>query len=313
MPEKLIASIEQSRQQQTILVVDDQPLNIQVIFQILGNDYQILMATSGEQAIKVAETAIPDLILLDVMMPEQDGLETCRQLKANDSLRDIPVIFVTGLQQQTDEDACWEAGGVDFIQKPFNANTLRNRVKVHLTLKRQADLLHSMAFIDGLTGIFNRRYFDNLLQNQLAQHQRKSTELAVLLIDIDHFKKYNDNFGHLAGDDALRKVAQALKTSCSRPGDVVMRYGGEEFVAVLSDTDARGAIVVAQKMLDNVAALAIHHPASSTGNLSISLGIAIADIPHTYSAEVVERADQQLYITKQNGRNNYSIAKAENG
>lgn len=310
MPDVSSPDIGKLPDQSTILVVDDQPLNIQVVYQILGQQYQILMATSGKQAIKVCQDNLPDLILMDVMMPDQNGLETCRQLKADKALADIPVIFVTGLQHQTDEDACWDAGGVDFIQKPFNAHTLLNRVKVHLTLKRQADLLRSMAYLDGLTGIFNRRYFDTLLQNQLAQHQRKGAELAVLIIDIDHFKKYNDCFGHLAGDDVLRKVAQGLQTCCSRPGDVVMRYGGEEFAAILPDTDARGAVVVAEKMLKNIAALAIQHPASSTGNLSISVGIATADVSHSYSADVVERADQQLYITKQNGRNNYSITKA---
>ena len=309
MPHEMLAAIADSLKHATILVVDDQPINIQVIFQVLGGDYNILMATSGKQAIKVCQDNLPDLILLDVMMPEQDGLETCRQLKADKILADIPVIFVTGLQHQTDEDSCWEAGGVDFIQKPFNANTLRNRVKVHLTLKRQADLLRSMAYLDGLTGIYNRRYFDDLLQNQLAQHRRKHSPLAILLVDIDHFKKFNDTFGHLTGDDALRKVAKALKRSCSRPGDVVARYGGEEFVVLLADTDANGAVSVAKKMLKNVTELAITHPHSATGSVSISIGIAIADKADAYSAEVIERADQQLYLSKQRSRNTYSVAQ----
>lgn len=308
MADELLAAIGDCQQQDTILVVDDKPINIQVMFQILGSDYNILMATSGEQAIKVCKDSLPDLILLDVMMPEQDGLETCRQLKADKALTDIPVIFVTGLQHQTDEDSCWEAGGVDFIQKPFNANTLRNRVKVHLTLKRQADLLRSMAYLDGLTGIYNRRYFDSKLQNQLAQHRRKQSPLAILLIDIDHFKQFNDSLGHLAGDDALRQVAKALKLSCSRPGDFVARYGGEEFVVLLADTDANGAVKVAEKMLHNVLALAIAHPKSTAGKLSISIGIAIADKDDAYSIEVIERADQQLYLSKQRSRSTYSVA-----
>lgn len=308
MADELLAAIGDCQQQDTILVVDDKPINIQVMFQILGSDYNILMATSGEQAIKVCKDSLPDLILLDVMMPGQDGLETCRQLKADKALTDIPVIFVTGLQHQTDEDSCWEAGGVDFIQKPFNANTLRNRVKVHLTLKRQADLLRSMAYLDGLTGIYNRRYFDSKLQNQLAQHRRKQSPLAILLIDIDHFKQFNDSLGHLAGDVALRQVAKALKLSCSRPGDFVARYGGEEFVVLLADTDANGAVKVAEKMLHNVLALAIPHPKSTAGMLSISIGIAIADKDDAYSTEVIDRADQQLYLSKQRSRSTYSVA-----
>ncbi|MEO3679159.1 diguanylate cyclase [Rheinheimera sp. FR7-31] len=308
MSDSAVTDIGQFPKQATILVVDDQPINIQVAYQVLGDDYQVLMATSGQQAIKICQNNKPDLILMDVVMPEQDGLNTCRQLKADRTLADIPVLFVTGLQHQTDEDACWNAGAVDFIQKPFNANTLRNRVKVHLTLKHQADLLRNMAYVDGLTGIYNRRYFDNLLQNQLAQHKRKQSPLAVLLIDIDHFKQFNDTFGHLAGDDTLRKVALAIQESCVRPGDSVARYGGEEFVVLLSDTDSQGAIVVAEKLLKNIAKLAITHPASLTGFVSVSVGIAVAEPNDAYSGNLLDLADQQLYAAKQYGRNQYRIA-----
>lgn len=293
----------------TILVVDDQPINIQIVFQVLGNEYNILMATSGKQAIKVCHDSRPDLILLDVVMPEQDGLETCRQLKADKQLADIPVIFVTGLQHETDEDACWDAGGVDFIQKPFNTNTLRNRVKAHLALKRQADLLRSLAYLDGLTGIYNRRYFDNVLSIQLAQHRRKLSPLAVLMIDIDYFKKYNDTFGHLAGDDALRKVASALKHN-GRQADTVARYGGEEFVVLLADTDINGAVTVAKKMLHHVLELDIAHPQTPSTKLSISVGIAVADEAKGYDSNIIELADQQLYLSKQRGRNTYSVVLA---
>lgn len=293
----------------TILVVDDQPINIQIVFQVLGNEYNILMATSGKQAIKVCHDSRPDLILLDVVMPEQDGLETCRQLKADKQLADIPVIFVTGLQHQTDEDACWDAGGVDFIQKPFNTNTLRNRVKAHLALKRQADLLRSLAYLDGLTGIYNRRYFDNVLSIQLAQHRRKLSPLAVLMIDIDYFKKYNDTFGHLAGDDALRKVASTLKHS-GRQADMVARYGGEEFVVLLADTDINGAVTVAKNMLHHVLELNIAHPQTPATKLSISVGIAVADEAKGYDSNIIELADQQLYLSKQRGRNTYSVVLA---
>ncbi|EKO3781296.1 MULTISPECIES: diguanylate cyclase [Shewanella] len=293
----------------TILVVDDQPINIQIVFQVLGNEYNILMATSGKQAIKVCHDSRPDLILLDVVMPEQDGLETCRQLKADKQLADIPVIFVTGLQHETDEDACWDAGGVDFIQKPFNTNTLRNRVKAHLALKRQADLLRSLAYLDGLTGIYNRRYFDNVLSIQLAQHRRKLSPLAVLMIDIDYFKKYNDTFGHLAGDDALRKVASALKHN-GRQADTVARYGGEEFVVLLADTDINGAVTVAKKMLHHVLELDIAHPQTPATKLSISVGIAVADEAKGYDSNIIELADQQLYLSKQRGRNTYSVVLA---
>ena len=293
-------------EQAVILVVDDQPINIQVIYQILGGSYKILMATSGAQAIKVYTDSLPDLVLMDVLMPEQDGLETCRQMKAQETIADIPVIFVTAAQQQEEEDACWQAGAVDFIQKPVNANTLRHRVNAHLTLKKQSDLLRSLAFIDGLTHVYNRRYFDQFLQKQLAACKRHQMPLAVLLIDIDHFKLYNDHLGHLAGDDALRRVAAAMKACCMRPNDLIARYGGEEFVAVLPDTTAEGARFVAEKILTAITALAIPHPASQYGVISVSIGIAVADPRLGYEAGITERADKQLYLTKQRGRNGFS-------
>jgi diguanylate cyclase (GGDEF)-like protein len=311
MSDVRLADFSVNTDQAVILVVDDQPINIQVIYQILGTDYKILMATSGEQAIKVCNESVPDIVLMDVMMPEQDGLETCRQMKATEAIADIPVIFVTGVQQQEDEDACWQAGAVDFIQKPFNANTLRHRVNAHLTLKKQSDLLRSMAFIDGLTGVYNRRYFEQSLTKQLASCKRQHAPLALLLIDIDHFKLFNDHLGHLSGDDALRRVAQALSACCFRPHDLVARYGGEEFVAILPDTDAKGGVYIAQKMLDNVCNMAIVHPATALGVVSISIGIAVANADAGYSTDITERADKQLYLTKQHGRNGFTLEHIE--
>jgi len=292
--------------QPVILVVDDQPINIQLVYQLLGKHYKVLMATSGKQAIKVCQDSLPDLVLMDVMMPEQDGLETCRQMKALEHIADIPVIFVTGVQQQ-EEDACWQAGAVDFIQKPFNANTLMHRVNVHLTLKKQSDLLRSLAFIDGLTGVYNRRFFDQALQQRLASCKRHACSLALLIIDIDHFKLFNDRYGHLAGDDALRQVAQTLSACCQRPDDLFARYGGEEFVAILPNTNADGAQKVAQAMLEKVRALAITQPDSASGVVTVSIGIALATAASGYDIDITERADKQLYATKQNGRNRYRI------
>lgn len=289
----------------TILVVDDQPINIQVIYQILGDQYQILMATSGAEAIKVCKKSMPDLVLLDVVMPEQDGLTTCKLMKADPEIANIPVIFVTGLQQQSEENACWEAGAVDFIQKPVNPNTLVNRVKAHLLLKKQSDLLRSLAYVDGLTGVYNRRFFDQYLHSQLAVCKRLQQPIAIMIIDIDHFKKYNDHLGHLAGDDALKLVAQRLKQTSKRPADLVARYGGEEFICVLPNTDIRGATHLAQKMLSAIRDLDIEHPTSPVGQITVSIGVAATT---DYKLNLTQLADEQLYLAKQNGRNQYSIA-----
>lgn len=289
----------------TILVVDDQPINIQVIYQILGEQYQVLMATSGIEAIKVCKTSMPDLVLMDVVMPEQDGLTTCKLMKTDAEIANIPVIFVTGLQQQSEENACWEAGAVDFIQKPVNPSTLQHRVRAHLTLKRQTDLLRSLAYIDGLTGVNNRRYFEQYFQKQLAACKRLQQPIAVLLIDIDHFKQYNDHYGHLLGDDALKLVAKSLKLSTKRPADLVARYGGEEFICVLPNTDASGATHLATKMLAAIMELNIKHPTSPLGKISVSIGVAATT---DYQVNLTQLADEQLYSAKQNGRNRYSVA-----
>jgi diguanylate cyclase (GGDEF)-like protein len=298
--ERYLASLGKA----TILVVDDQPANIQLIFHMLGDEYQILMATSGQQALQVCQDSMPDLVLLDVMMPGMDGLQTCLALKADEAVASIPVIFVTGLQKQQEEDTCWQAGAVDFIQKPVNANTLLHRVKAHLTLKRQSDFLHSLAYVDGLTGIFNRRYLDNTLEKQIAIGKRQQQhEISVLMIDIDHFKLFNDQFGHMAGDEALRRVAETLELSCLRPADIVARYGGEEFVIILPNTDAKGAAFIAAKIIKSVVALAIPHPATEQGSVTISVGIATSSYDVATRDQITELADQQLYVAKQSGRN----------
>lgn len=290
-------------QQPVILVVDDQPANIQMLYQILQQHYQVLMATSGEQAITVCHDAAPDLILMDVVMPDMDGLEACRKLKEIPGMIDIPLIFLTGLNDQQDENACWEAGCVDFISKPFNVNTLKNRIKVHLTLKQQSDLLRQQAYMDGLTGIKNRRYFDQYLQSQLALAARNAQPVSLLLVDIDFFKQYNDSFGHLAGDDVLKQVAQMLLKCCRRPADMAARLGGEEFVLLLPDTSQSGASHVASCIQSCLENLAIPHPASSTGYLTVSVGAVSWHSPPRDGNLLLEVADKLLYQAKSAGRN----------
>ena len=185
-------SLLENSVQQTVLVVDDEPINIQLVYEILKENHQVLMATSGLQAIEMCKKSAPDLVLMDVQMPELSGLETCRIMKKITELTDIPIIFLTGMQKQLDEDACWNVGCVDFITKPFNFNTLKNRVSVHLTLKKQKELLRLQAFNDGLTGIKNRRYFDQYCEQQIALVHRNHLPLALLIIDIDFFKQFND-------------------------------------------------------------------------------------------------------------------------
>lgn len=297
----------------SLLVVDDQPINIKVVHQIFNGIHQVLMATSGDQAIELCLKSPPDLILLDVVMPGIDGLETCRRLKQVETTRDIPVIFVTGGQHAEDENLCWEAGGVDFVSKPINALTLRNRVRAHLQLKQQADMLRELAFRDGLTSVANRRYFDERYETELRRAKRGATPLSLVMIDVDNFKRYNDHYGHQSGDDCLRAVALALKKQLNRPADLLARYGGEEFVCILPETDIGGASQTAERLRLAVEQLAIPHAASNSGNVvTVSIGVAsITAVADDAALSLLTLADQQLYLSKHGGRNRISSQSFE--
>lgn len=287
-----------------LLVVDDQPTNIQVLYRVFADDCQVFMATSGEQALHTAREEAPDIILLDVMMPDMDGYEVCRQLKQDNATRDIPILFVTAHHEAQEEARGLACGAVDFITKPIHPAVVRARVHTHLTLQRQTEVLKRLVFIDALTHAFNRRYFDERLAEEWGRAQRTGRPLGLILIDVDYFKQFNDVNGHQRGDDALRQVAQALKGTILRPGDVVCRYGGEEFACLLPDTDLDGALQVAQRMKLAVRDLAIGHPASAVAEvLTISAGVAVrTPTSRGDAAALLALADAQLYRAKAEGR-----------
>ncbi|QEL56220.1 diguanylate cyclase [Chromobacterium paludis] len=287
-----------------ILVVDDQPANIMVAHQILQPEHDVFMATGGEQAIAFCQATPPDLLLLDVEMPGMNGMQLCRQLKQDPAMRDIPVIFVTGHHGQEEEIACWEAGAVDFVTKPVTPITLRNRVNAHLMLKYQADQLRAMAFSDGLTGIANRRRFNEKLEQAWRHALRIGNPVSLILADIDYFKKYNDLYGHSAGDDCLRQVAQTLRDQLNRSYDLAARFGGEEFACLLPETTLAGAVSVALKMEAAVRALRLEHGASDAAPcVTISLGVSsVIPDEEGCSQRLIELADSQLYLAKGTGR-----------
>ncbi len=294
-----------------LLVVDDQPVNIQTLYQAFSADHQVLMATSGEQALTLCASHQPDLVLLDVMMPVMDGHEVCRRLKSDPATRDIPVIFVTAHNDEAAETLGLELGAVDFISKPINPKIVRARAKTHLTLKAQSDLLRQWVYIDGLTGVHNRRHFDERLAAEWGRAVRNGTPLSVVLLDVDFFKRYNDRYGHQAGDDCLRQIAAALKEGLRRPTDLVARYGGEEFVCLLPDTDLGGAILLAERLGQQVFARQIEHADSSVAPVvTVSLGVCGKHEEAAGTAEALLRgADAQLYVAKSRGR--HQVAGAE--
>jgi len=296
--------IGSARGRPKLLVVDDQPINIQVMHQIFGGDYQVFMATNGAQALSICQTNPPDLVLLDIVMPNMDGFEVCAQLKANETTCNIPVIFVTAHTDAAQETHGLSLGAVDFIAKPVNPAVVRARVKTQLTLKFQSDLLRKLVFLDGLSGVFNRRYFDQQLSAEWARSARNHSPLSVIMIDVDHFKLFNDRYGHQAGDDCLRQIATALKACLKRPADLVARYGGEEFACILPDTSFHDAMGLGNELERKIRALHIPHVVSSVADvITVSVGVATRTVDSAKDAvALVGLADAQLYDAKQSGR-----------
>jgi len=289
----------------TILIVDDAPVNIHALAKLLGTDYDIKVAKNGVSAFKIATVEKLDLILLDIMMPEMDGYEVCRKLKEDDILKEIPVIFITAKSEDESETYGLEIGAVDYITKPFNPKIVKLRVKNQIQLKRQQDILSQLSFLDGLTRISNRRAFDEHLNREWRRAIRAKSTLSMLLMDIDYFKYYNDNYGHIAGDDCLKKVAAELIQIHKRPCDLFARYGGEEFASILTDTDLTGAIHVASDIITAISDLKIPHEYSPVADfVSLSIGIASVnpDSGMTYD-QLIHEADNLLYQAKKNGRN----------
>ena len=302
-----------------ILVVDDESINIAILTGALGNSYSIIPARSGQQALTLAVEQRPDLILLDVLMPNMDGYEVCRQLKASVDTRDIPVIFVTALTDGQAEAFGLELGAVDYLTKPVQSAIVRARVHNHLELKQARDSLSRQVMVDGLTGIANRRRFDQVLVAETRRMRRSGLPLSVIMIDVDHFKRYNDRYGHGAGDVCLRSVARAIAGSLRDQTDCAARYGGEEFGCILPDTGALDAQMIAERIRTAVHALNLAHEDSPTGNrVTISLGVAsLAYLAQAIPAResdaarqadaaigttLVALADEQLYDAKRRGR-----------
>ncbi|HEV2678805.1 MAG TPA: diguanylate cyclase [Aliidongia sp.] len=294
-----------------ILIVDDAATNIEILNEVLGAEYDSLFAMDGVTALRLAVEQEPDLILLDVVMPGLDGHEVCRRLKADPRTKGIPVIFISGLSDESDEAKGLEIGAIDYITKPFSPPIVRARVRNHLQLKRYQDMLERLLVLDGLTGIANRRRFDEALEHEWLRSRRQGTTMSLIIIDVDCFKLYNDNYGHAAGDECLKRVANVLAEGVHRPSDLVARYGGEEFVVIMPETDAAGAIVIAETLRRSVLAMAQPHAFSTAGTVvSVSIGGAtIIPAHHTQGAEeLVKLADTRLYEAKNAGRNRVAWA-----
>jgi len=294
-----------------ILIVDDDPVMVRVLARILAPMGEILFATDGESALRMVRERSPDAVLLDVEMPGMSGFDVCRTIKADNGNEDLPILFVSGHTDIETEAKGLEAGAVDYIMKPPSPPIVRARVKTQLILRERTRQLLRLASIDGLTGLANRRSFDETLDEEWRRARRNHTPLSLALIDIDYFKLYNDHYGHQAGDDCLKAVAGTLAHAAERPGELVARYGGEEFAVVLPLCDAATARALAEKMRSRVSELALPHAGSRIGNhVTISCGVATvlsdnSEMPD--EAALITAADQALYAAKEAGRNRVHV------
>jgi diguanylate cyclase (GGDEF)-like protein len=304
-----------------ILLVDDDPGMIQVLARVLSGLGSMRFATDGETALAMARESVPDLVLLDAEMPNINGYKVCQTMKATPELADVPVIFITSHAHTDYEVAALALGAADFISKPICEPLLLARVKTQLRLKQAIDELRRISTVDALTEISNRRRFDELLEREWQRSLRASNPLALLLMDIDHFKLFNDRYGHPAGDACLHSVAAVLRDACMRPADDVARIGGEEFALLLPQTTLAGAEKVARRVMAGVESLAIPHESSPTaGHVTVSVGLAyfgnncVRRMPHAdprfddgirrhdNASDLVKCADQALYAAKRAGR-----------
>lgn len=300
---------EQSR----ILIIDDNVTSIRLLNAILKDLGRIWFATTGEAGIALAREHQPQVILLDVEMPLMSGYEVCKLLKENSDTRDASIIFITGQSSIESEIQALEAGAVDFITKPLNQPVVRARVCTQLNVQRQAEALVRLAKRDGLTGLFNRRYFNEMIELEFSRHQRQGHFLGLALIDIDHFKAFNDGYGHLEGDTCLSTVAQTIALATKRPGEIIARYGGEEFVAILPHTTLEDASKYGAWLCEKVYDLKLPHQFSSCSNVvTISVGVA-ALVPSENSTirQLINAADQALYRAKAAGRNRAIASDSE--
>ncbi len=290
----------------TILVVDGFPDHIDQIANTLYDEAQhLVVATNGEEALATALDKHPDLILLDVEMPDMDGFETCRRLKSNPRTEGIPVVFITEQDTVDDELKGIDSGAVDYIRRPYRPEVVRSRMRAHLAAKRERDALLHMVNTDGLTGAASRRHFDDMLKLEWRRAIRDSLSISLVMIDIDHFKAFNDHYGHAQGDDCLRSVAQRMQQVLRRPGDFLARYGGEEFAVILTHMEWRGAQIIARDICRGVADLEIPHEGSKWfRKVTVSAGYATVHTTRDLTADMlVEAADQMLYEAKKLGRN----------
>jgi diguanylate cyclase (GGDEF)-like protein len=289
----------------SVLAIDDEKANLMVLHRILSPDHTVLTARSGEEGLSRIASEKPDLILLDIIMPGMNGFEVLKILKASPDTRSIPVIIITGLDNEFDEEKGLVLGAVDYITKPFKNAIVIARVRTHLQIVHQIRMIERLGLVDPLTDIPNRRCFDERITVEWRRMIRDKTPIAFMMMDVDKFKAYNDTYGHPQGDVLLKSLARIFAAAARRPGDLAARLGGEEFGLLLPETDLEGALEVAEEIRADVEATRVPAADGRTiTSVTISIGV-VSLVPgdHSVIADFIAKADGLLYAAKEQGRN----------
>jgi diguanylate cyclase (GGDEF)-like protein len=304
-----VATAVQAKEKFSVLLVDDDPTVIRILSRILSDFAPLRFATSGRVALKLARESVPDLVLLDVEMPEFSGFETCKAFKSDPGLSSVPIIFISSHESQQLETAGMQLGAVDFISKPPHASLVLARVRTYQQLKTLSDTVRSAVTMDFLTGTLTRRQLEKTLTQEWLRAQRSHAPLSLLIADIDGFTKLNTDAGEDKGDACLQSVAEALRSVVQRPTDVLARHGGGKFALLLPQTGAAGATAIAQRALRAVADLQIEYPGCSAGRVTLTVGgvvhesSAYQEAPSTCGvpSDLIEGAEQALRSAKAAG------------
>ncbi len=293
-------------EEKTILIVDDTVENLDILAELL-EDYDVIDAISGQDALDIIQEEAVDLILLDIMMPTMDGYEVCQHLKANPETQDIPIIFLTAKSDEASIEKAYDVGGADYVTKPFRPKELLSRVRKELKIQDMMKELKLMASTDPMTKLYNRRYFTQAAQNLYNLAKREHTPLSLVMLDIDKFKSINDTYGHDIGDHAIIHLATTIQNH-QRKSDLSARFGGEEFVILLPNTDLDGAQIFAEKLRQDIESSSLPLGEDQQLNFTISLGAAQINPEAGQDIETgLKNADLALYQAKENGRNQVKL------
>ena len=290
----------------SVLVVDDDTMNLRALIEILSEDYTVYAERNGKNCLTAARRIMPDLILLDVVMPDMNGFEVIKELKEDEKTKNIPIIFVTGLADQNDEVVGFNLGAVDYIVKPFSSHVVKKRVKHQMRIIDLSREVMCLNMTDTLTGIGNRCFFNALLEHEWASARRQRSNICFMILDIDNFRKFNDTFGYLSGDAVLQEVARIIDSKTGRATDRVARWGGERFAVVLPQTELSGALSVAENIRSTIEDTVIKLDLGSTCQVTVSIGVHnhIPQRTENYTvADFVSDTDIALGKAKKSGKN----------